>query len=290
MCAAGLITAGWTLVWGIGAFQDTNVDKDEKETKFATLDIVLGILYMVTCAIALFGVIAATMDKLLWVRIYAILSFVGGLCVVGAGFIRTVTHFVFKNDLITECEHIVTGDQLTFRFGIWGPVVHETLDAADAADFCKSGWSHDSFTEVVSLLVVLVLMLLFCGIAWTYYRQLLDPASARDRAPSAQFRPPSNPNANASSDDATAFPEHYAPPYLGYDAPAPTYAPPAGPPPGFLSGGAKGMAEPPVYDPIDGAQKGYLDARSHDGKDDGEDPFADFESVSAKGASRERFV
>ena len=90
----------------------------EKETKFATLDIVLGILYMVTCAIALFGVIAATMvcvdyclievmlhmsltertlamqDKLLWVRIYAILSFVGGLCVVGAGF-----NFVYKYDV-----------------------------------------------------------------------------------------------------------------------------------------------------------------------------------------------
>lgn len=141
-------------------------------------------------------------------------------------------------------------------------------------------------------------MLLFCGIAWTYHRQLLDPAATR--APSAQFRaaPSANNNNNNGSHpgdmdgtayDTTAFPEHYAPPYLGYDAPAPSYAPPAGPPPAF--------GKPPVYDPVDGARKGYLgDDDAHkgyqgleDGKDD--DPFADFDGPARKPAeSREALV
>ncbi|KAJ3527706.1 hypothetical protein NM688_g8094 [Phlebia brevispora] len=81
---------GWMDTSVIGAFQDINVDKGgmyipfkshteikahqslcvlvsttEKETKFATLDIVLGALYIATCAIALFGVIAATMTQLI---------------------------------------------------------------------------------------------------------------------------------------------------------------------------------------------------------------------------------
>lgn len=64
----------------IGAFQDINVDKDRTRhsllspdastdtftdslPKFATLDIVLGSLYMATCVIELFGVIAAVMVR-----------------------------------------------------------------------------------------------------------------------------------------------------------------------------------------------------------------------------------
>jgi hypothetical protein len=61
------------------------------------------------------------------------------------------------------------------------------------------------------------------------------------------------------------FPEHYNPPYMPYDAPSQTYAPPPGPPPEF--------GKPPMY--LDGA------ARYDHGKDDatlrGDDPFSDFD-------------
>ena len=100
---------------------------------------------------------------------------------------------------------------------------------------------------------------LFVSIAFAYYRQCLDPTSPANasRAPPAQQRMPND-----------QFPEHYNPPYMAYDAPQQSYAPPPGPPPQ--------LNKPPMY--TDGS------ARYDDGKDDatlhGDDPFADFDGPS----------
>lgn len=133
-------------------------------------------------------------------------------------------------------------------------------------------------------------MILFCGIAYTYYRQLLDPLSTR-----APVGPSSSSAAPGPYDtDAVAFPEHYNPPYLAYNSP---YAPPAGPPPGFAAAvdvdKDSDAFKPPVYDPVDGPT-GYLDAKhSDDGHSvrEPDDPFADFDGPVRKvDSSREALV
>ncbi|EKM56654.1 uncharacterized protein PHACADRAFT_253899 [Phanerochaete carnosa HHB-10118-sp] len=251
----GLISAGWTLV---GAFQDINVDENHATPKFATLDIVLGSLYMTACVIELFGVVAAVMQTLLLVRLYTFASIVSGLVVVAAGFARTITHFTYKNDLISECTQIAQGEDVTFRFGIWGPSVQDQLSPIEAADFCKDAWSHDSFGEIISLLITIVVSGIFIAIAFAYYRQCLDPTSPANaaRTPASQNRV-----------QEPQFPDHYNPPYMAYDAPQQTYAPPPGPPPQF---GKTDMYE--------GGAAGF--DRQRDADEDtlkGDDPFADFD-------------
>ena len=55
---------------------------------------------------------------------------------------------------------------------------------------CKAHWDHDSWGEVIELLITTFLALLFSMIAFAFYRQLLDPASPANasRAPSNEFR------------------------------------------------------------------------------------------------------
>ena len=95
-------------------------------------------------------------------------------------------------------------------------------------------------------------MVFYVGVASTYYKQLLDPTFQRAA--------PTGAAANLSA-PPPSYPEHYNPPYLGYDVSAPPYAPPSGPPPMFK--------EP----------RGSYDDISLSAKDDrkGEDPFADFD-------------
>lgn len=131
---------------------------------------------------------------------------------------------------------------------------------------CDSAWSHDSFSEIAWFIVTAVCSLLFASVAFSYYRQMLDPTSPANasRAPSAQAR-------------AGLYPEHYNPPYAGdggFGAGAVgQYAPPPGPPPA-----ASSTAYVPEYDPVklpEYESKGGYTAGAHGDDKDG-DPFADF--------------
>jgi len=268
----GLITAGWTLVWGISSLQEINVDQSHGFPKFSTLAIALGALYLTVMVLELFGVIAATMQTLILVRLFSFASILSGLIVVGAGFLRTVVHFLYKNDLISECQQLAQGQDVAIRFGLWGPTIQDRLSPQDAEDFCKNWWSHDSFSEIISLIIEIILAGVFISIAFAYYHQCNDPTFSRSRDPPAR------------TDD---FPTHYNPPYVSYNPTS--YAPPDGPPPAFK--------EPPEYE-----RGGYgvgnaldkggesTDALERDLK--GDDPFADFDGPShgKPGESRDTLV
>ncbi|KAJ3007494.1 hypothetical protein NUW54_g3528 [Trametes sanguinea] len=169
----GSVVAIWSLVWAIPSFQDINEDKSNGQPKFAVFDIVLGTIYATACAIEVFGVIAAATQRLFMVRIYAVLSLVGSLAVVAAGFMRVVLHFVFKvrvlaasprarmadlrvtsaqNGLIDECKQIAQGQGIEIRFGIWFHHFKEKLTADEADSFCKSAWNRDSLNEILFLI------------------------------------------------------------------------------------------------------------------------------------------
>ncbi|OBZ76753.1 hypothetical protein A0H81_03345 [Grifola frondosa] len=253
----GCVTAIWTLVWAIPNFQDISPDKDLGYPKLATLAIVLGSIYIGACAIELLGVAAAAIQSLVMIRAYTLLSVVAALAVIGAALMRVI------NDLIAECTSVAQGDTVTFRFGIWGPVVKDTLSPADAANFCKDAWNHDSLSEILYLIFEIIFATFFTLIAFAYYQQVLDPTSAANVS-------------HSPTHELGTYPEHYHPPY---DAPlyAPSYAPPPGPPPadmGYGVGmgvGAGDDTKPPGYS---GASAGA----EHYGEKD--DPFADFDGPS----------
>ncbi|KAI0767337.1 hypothetical protein C8Q74DRAFT_1279762 [Fomes fomentarius] len=259
----GSIVAIWSLIW-IPSFQDINEDKENGQPKFAIFDIVFGTIYTAACAIEVFGVIAATTQRVPLIRMYAILSTVAAVAVVAAGFMRVVIHFVYKDGLLDECEKVVQGDGVEFRFGIWGPRVRDQLTRDEAIRFCNNAWNRDSLNEIVFLIFEILFSIFFTMIAFAYYHQARDPTSAANvsRTPAVV---------------AATYPEHYnrpydsgpgyAPQYAPYNA-EPTYAPPPGPPPADVGYGV-GMGT---------KDREWKDNDSEMTKF--EDPFADFDGPS----------
>jgi hypothetical protein len=158
---------------------------------------------------------------------------------------------------------------------------------------CSGAWSHDSFNEIISLIIVIgkslrerkidlhltiwratVLGALFSVLSFSFYRQVLDPTSPANsmRAPSNQVRMGAYPSRYNMPEDA---------PTLGYDYPS-KYAPPPGVPPAR----DEGFVPPYEGDRLPGygagvglagdAKKGGYDT---DGKDD---PFSDFDGPSRR--------
>jgi len=253
------ISAIWALFSAINSFQDLNIAQSQAVPKLAPVSIALGVLYLVGTLIEGFGVFSAFTQRLALVRLYAWGSVLAVLIAIGSSLLRTIMHFTLKNDLIRECTDVATGLRVTYSYGIWGPRTSRTLTPAEAANWCNSAWSHDSFTEIITFLIMGFLSILFASIAFGYYRQLLDPTSPANflRAPSNQVR-------------MGLYPAPYSPSYahpagmpnLGYNYP---------PPPGAPHDRDEGFVPP--YDdaklPGYGAGIGRDDKLDQDKRDDG---------------------
>ncbi|KAI1792477.1 hypothetical protein LXA43DRAFT_1006809 [Ganoderma leucocontextum] len=264
---------------------NANIHRADGQPKFAIFDIVLGTIYATACAIEVFGVIAATTQRLAMVRIYAMLSLVAAVAVVGAAFLRVIIHFVYKDGLISECTQVAQGQGVTFRFGIWGPPVNEHLNAADAATFCNNAWSRDSLDEILFLIFEILCGIFFTMIAFAYYHQVGDPTSAANVS-----RTPANP----LRDPVGQYPDHYNRPYDaedgGYNAAPwqqnamspPQYAPPPGPPPRHADMGygvGVGMGHD-GKDAKDGERDLGVKGDNESDMTKFDDPFADFDGPS----------
>ncbi|OCB87290.1 hypothetical protein A7U60_g5619 [Sanghuangporus baumii] len=263
----------------IASFRDISVD-DDLSVRLEIFDIVLGALYMTVLAVELFGLAAATMQKLPMIKIYAFLALGAAVIVSALGLIRVIIHFVFKNTLINECAALVEGDTITFRFGIWGTTTETLDDDESAQDLCKDAWNHDSFAEIAWFIVVTILSFLFASIAFSYYRQMLDPNSLK------------------TVSRGVPAPQHYNPPYAAGQYSygnnpygrfgAGGYAPPPGPPPA-----AQSQAYVPEYDAAklpEYDRGGYTGAAGDQKGDDlkgGADPFSDHEAGRGSGERSE---
>ncbi|CAA7263320.1 unnamed protein product [Cyclocybe aegerita] len=217
----------WSLFSGIGFFRNAPIYSDNGSSKLSLLSIIVGVLYMVVMGIEIFGIFAASTQKLVFVRIYAYLAGLVVLIIAAVGLVRVVVHFTLKDDILNVCTNATTGDTIIYT-GIFGPIRGGVLDAQEAAAWCKRSYDRDSWSEIVAFLITTVLAMMFAVVAFNYLRQVLDPTS------------PVN-NAREPQRFGSAFPSHYNPPYNpnmpygGQYGGAPgyyqSYPAPAGPPP-----------------------------------------------------------
>ncbi|KAH9000561.1 hypothetical protein EDB86DRAFT_2904617 [Lactarius hatsudake] len=248
----------WTLISAISLFQELSTDRAQHEKRLATFAIVLGSLYAGTCAIFIFGIVAAVTRRLALIRIFSFLAILATVIVIAAGLLRTIIHFMLKHDLIFECTELAQGANVVFRWGIWSADPRDNLKPDEAAKFCNSAWNHDSFSEIAWLIGEIALMSLFSVIAFSYAQQesALVSGARRERLP-ASYAPAygAGPGYAAGDESNLNLPE------VQYNQ---SYAPPPGPPP-----------------PFDRSLPAY-GGDEHDKKDldpvkTADDPFADFE-------------
>jgi hypothetical protein len=260
-----LITSIWALVWAVDAFQDISYHR-QFLPQLATFDIALGSLYIAVAVIEAFGIFAAVKATISLVRFYSIASIVALLCALAAESVRTALHFQFKGQLIDECTNELTG--LTVRHGgYFRPGSTEILNPDRARELCSGYWNHDSFRNIAWLIVALLLGLFFVSIAFSFYRQLLDPSTVRT-APTNVYR--------MQAQGMYPPPQGPIPGYAPYN-PYPDYVPPYDPhkPPIYSQGGWSGPTgdEKNGYEHNTGAASTtHLNAQEE--RDEGFDPAA----------------
>ncbi|KAG6871662.1 hypothetical protein C0995_001671 [Termitomyces sp. Mi166 len=262
----------WSGLSNIGWFRNYGFDRTQNVPQVANISIALGALYMAVFVIGLFGIYSAATQRLKPVRIYCFLAAFATLIVIAASLTRVVSHFALKNDLLRECNTLTSNDEIVY-YGFWGPISVHHITPEEAIVWCREAWDHDSWAEILALIILGIIGSLFTAVTFAYYRQLLDPTSLANasRAPSHQVR------------FGGGYPEHYNPPYnaplYGYNT-HPQYAPPAGPPPGH---------DETFVPPYEGKLPGYLghDAKGYSTDADAKNPFSDFDG---SGSRQERDV
>jgi hypothetical protein len=266
------MAAVWALFSAIGSFRILSFDRN-RLPKLAPFAIALGVLHLITLGICIVGCAAAGTQRIPLVRAFAYGSIFAALAVVGAQFVEVVTHFMFKDDLITECAKQNEGDVVYFGWGIFGPSRTDTLDAAEAKRFCQRAWDHDSWSTIVALLILIGLSFLFVSTAFAYLHQTLDPSSIRTRTETTAYPLAyQSPYAAPPYDGSTVHLYAYPPPQQG------GFAPPAGPPPG-VQGYAPPAGPPPGRSSLPEYGYGAGAGQQPMSKDEKEDPFADSQHV-----------
>lgn len=239
--AGSIFAILWSLASGVSSFRNVPVFDNNHETKLGIFYIIIGALYMGVMAIEAFGIFATVTRRLTAVRTYSYLSVIVAVLIGAAGLIQTIIHFAFKNDIITVCSTVNTGDHVFFT-GFFGPVDGGVLTPEGAEDWCRRQFDHDSFSNIVAFLVTTFIATVFTLFVFAYLRQLSDPTSianvqrepVRMNAYPARYNPPYNPSYNQYQ--APNGP----PPVMSSDAFVPPYEGSEGRPPNYEGGNYRG--------------------------------------------------
>ncbi|KAI0027185.1 hypothetical protein K488DRAFT_74746 [Vararia minispora EC-137] len=247
----------------VSSFRGINDDKHDGFSRLATFAGILGALYISAAIGEFVGTFAAFSQSLSLIRLFWLVHLSAVLFLVAAAFMRVILHFHLKSDLLNDCVQAATGTTVDFSWGLWGPRLTETLSQADAQAWCNNAYSHESWYEIVLLIVTIIILGLFSTTVYTYTHRTV-PGFSRSGPPPAGQNP------------------YYQPPFA---ASVPAYAPPAGPPPHMLRT-SDSTDELPAYgfagdgkdvkDVKDGKGGGDVEAGGAKGAVD-DDPFADFE-------------
>jgi hypothetical protein len=161
------------------AFQDAIVDDAESVENLAKVSIALGVMYMISFLIELYGIIGVSQQRLSLVRAYLYLTFLASALVIGAGVLNGVSYFVFAEDLMWECMSLATEgrgyEKSLFRSRPWPGSVFP-ISKTDAHKQCVYAWIHQSWSQVACVfLFAVVPAVIYYVMVYTYYRQTVDP-------------------------------------------------------------------------------------------------------------------
>jgi len=175
----GVISFVYALLWGGSSFSNLHFDKSQNLGSIVAFDIAIGSIYMVVALIEASGIYGAIRQSVPTIRLYSILSLVISGIILAAEILRLVVHFGFKSSMISACETAVESDNGDFNnyFGFFGNSDVHNLDPGRAQDFCNDAWSHATFSDIAWLIFSTICSLVFASLAFSYYRQLLDPMS-----------------------------------------------------------------------------------------------------------------
>ncbi|KAJ9125078.1 hypothetical protein QFC22_000031 [Naganishia vaughanmartiniae] len=228
----------WSVVVGVEGIQDlsewtnTNLDMTSSflvDAKIKAIELVLAIMAFVVAGIELCAFVIGCMrfsvhdqNKLQFAKLLVWLAPVGLVVASVRELIVVIVHFVLKSTILDQCVVSESGDSIDDdENGV-------TYSAAQALDVCKSAYNRQSWSSIVWLIAVVCFSVLFTSVAMSYYRQLLDPSSVRQRV--ARYTEGAfqlQPQGPYAGGPAQGYQQPYGQPQYGY-------GPPDGPPGGYV--------------------------------------------------------
>jgi len=207
--AMTFVGAAWSFIWGGSALYD--IGQSSTIGDIRTINLVLGILFLVAGFIETFGFFAAIKQQISLVRMYSYLSIVVTLILIGAEGLRFSVYFTHKKSILSSCTQLETGNDQVYYGGFWGSFSYQNLTQPQAQQYCQDAWTRGVWSSVIWLIVSILLSVLYVSIAFSFYHQLLSP---QPLAPSQAY----------TMDNLQQQPYH---PQSGYQYPAPPGLPPS---------------------------------------------------------------
>ncbi|KAF8909763.1 hypothetical protein CPB84DRAFT_1842985 [Gymnopilus junonius] len=161
------------------AFQDAIVDDAEAATNLFRVSIALGVMYMISFVIELYGIIGVSLQRLSLVRAYLRLTFLASVLIISAGVLNGIAYFSFAEELMWECMSLATEgrgyEKSLFRSRPWPGSVF-AVSKRVARKQCIYAWINQSWFQVASVfLFSFIPAVIYYVMVYTYYRQTVDP-------------------------------------------------------------------------------------------------------------------
>lgn len=140
---------------------------------FATV----GLMYIGTGLIELFGIVSTAMRRLRLIRIYVHMAFGSVLAVTVTGILVAFAYFEFAEDVVKQCVSIASTGKIVVKLLYRRtPDKHPITSAQDAQMQCFNAWSSESSTQILYVFVFYFLpSACTCLLMYIYYRQCTDP-------------------------------------------------------------------------------------------------------------------
>ncbi|ODN99471.1 hypothetical protein L198_03315 [Cryptococcus wingfieldii CBS 7118] len=201
---------------------------DGETSKMKVFDIIEAIMFFVIAGTELFVLAVAIMQSLQLARLFIVLVPVGVLVNLAVSIVSIIVHFTLKSDLISQCVTNEEGDSFSDSWS--GSSFNVTNTQANT--ICNNSWNRGTWGVFAWLLITLGISLLFASTYFSYYHQLLDPTSVRERQNYRQNQNQAFPMQSSYPPPPDGQQAWMVPPYPGPPAPPGHYAnnppPPAG--------------------------------------------------------------
>ncbi|PPQ76593.1 hypothetical protein CVT26_012783 [Gymnopilus dilepis] len=143
------------------------------------VSIALGVMYMISFVIELYGIIGVSLQRLSLVRAYLYLTLLASVLIISAGALNGIAYFSFAEELMRECVSLATEgrayEKSLFRSRPWPGSVY-AVSKRLARKQCIYSWITQSWFQVASVfLFSFIPAVIYYIMVYTYYRQTIDP-------------------------------------------------------------------------------------------------------------------
>jgi len=151
------------------------IDNALHSRKRTAIFAVVGLMYVITGLIEVFGIVSTAMRRLRLIRVYVHMAFASALVVTATGVLVAFAYFEFAEDVVKQCVSIANSGKIVVKL-LYQRASHPAISAQETQMRCFNAWSSESSSQILYVFAFYFLPSAFtCVLIYIYYRQCTDP-------------------------------------------------------------------------------------------------------------------